>query len=63
MLLLNSDLDIFLVNLNAVSYEQRGIPHDVLVNMLDKLQLRYHVHIRTNTLEEGMNPLILLAMG
>ena len=28
-----------------------------------KLQLRYNVHFQTNTLEKGMNPLILPAMG
>ena len=27
------------------------------------LQLRYYVHFRANTLEKGMNPLILPAMG
>ena len=26
-------------------------------------QLRYNVHFRANTLEKGMNPLILKAMG
>ena len=28
-----------------------------------ELQSRYYVHFRTNTLEKGMNLLILLAMG
>ena len=28
-----------------------------------ELQSRYYVHFRTNTLGEGMNPLILPAMG
>ena len=28
-----------------------------------ELQLRYYVHFQTNTLEKGMNPLILRAMG
>ena len=27
------------------------------------LQSRYYVHFRASTLEKGMNPLILLAMG
>ena len=27
------------------------------------LQLRYYIHFQTNTLEKGMNPLILPAMG
>ena len=27
------------------------------------LQSRYYVHFRANTLEKGMNPLILPAMG
>ena len=28
-----------------------------------RTQSRYYVHFQTNTLEKGMNPLILLAMG
>ena len=28
-----------------------------------KLQLRYYVHFRANTIGKGINPLILLAMG
>ena len=46
-------------------------PRDVMVKAMDcgivvsefVLQSRYYVHFRTNTLGEGMNPLILPAMG
>ena len=46
-------------------------PHGVVVKVMDcriivhefKLQLHYYVHIWTNTLVKGMNPLILPAMG
>ena len=48
----------------------RGYRH-VMVKVMDcgivvsefVLQSRYYVHFRTNTLEKGMNPLILPAMG
>ena len=46
-------------------------PCGVMVKALDygivvsefKLQLRYYIHFRTNTLGKSMNPFILLAMG
>ena len=48
-----------------------GCPRGVIVKAMDggiivsefKLQLRYYVHFRTNTLGKGMDPLILPAMG
>ena len=48
-----------------------GCPRGVMVKAMDfrmvvcefKLQSRYYVHFRTNTLGKGMNPLILPAMG
>ena len=49
----------------------KGCPHGVMVKAMDRgiivsefvLQLRYYVHFQANTLEKGMNPLILPAMG
>ena len=49
----------------------RVCPRGVMVKAIDceivvsdfELQPRYYVHFRTNTLEKGMNPLILSAMG
>ena len=49
----------------------RKSPHGVMVKILGsglkvnkfKLQLHFYIHFSTNTLEEGMNPLISLAMG
>ena len=49
----------------------RKSPYGGVINVLDygivisefELQLRYHVHSRANTLDKGMNPLILLAKG
>ena len=46
-------------------------PRGVMVKAMDcrivvtefEFQLRYYVHFRINTLEKGMNPLILPAMG
>ena len=46
-------------------------PRGIIVKAMDcgivvrefVLQLRYCVHFRANTLEKGMNPLILPAMG
>ena len=51
--------------------EFRGCPRGVMVKVMDcgivvsefKLQLRYYVHFRANTLGKGMNTLIPLAMG
>ena len=48
-----------------------GYPRSVMVKALDcrivvsefELQSRYYVHFQKNTLEESMNPLILIAMG
>ena len=48
-----------------------GCPRGIMIKALDcgtvvsefELQSRYYVHFRTNTLEIGMNPLILPAMG
>ena len=48
-----------------------GCPHGVMVKAMDceivvsefKLQSRYYVHFRANTLGKVMNPLILPAMG
>ena len=48
-----------------------GCPRGVMVKTMDGgivvselvLQLRYYVHFQTNTLGNGMNPLILPAMG
>ena len=52
-----------------MNWYRRGCPRSVMVKVLEcgilvsgfELQLRYYVHIRTNTLRKGMNPLILLA--
>ena len=49
----------------------RGCPRGVMVKAMDcgivvhefVLQSRYYVHFRANTLGEGMNPLILPAIG
>ena len=49
----------------------RGCPRGVMVKAMDceivvskfKLQSRYYIHFRTNTLGKSMNPLILPAMG
>ena len=35
---------------------------EIVVGVFE-LQSRYYVHFRTNTIEKGMNPLILPAMG
>ena len=51
--------------------EYGGCPRGVMDKAMDweiivrefVIQSRYYVHFRTNTLEKGMNPLILLAMG
>ena len=51
--------------LSVYTYVCRRIPHGVEINVLDgdiagiefELQLYYYVHIRTNTLKEGMTPL------
>ena len=48
-----------------------GCPHGVMVKVRDCrivvsefiFQSRYYIHFRANTLEKGMNPLILPAMG
>ena len=48
-----------------------GCPHGVMVKALNcgivvwnfKFKLCYYVHFRTNTLDKGMNPLILPSMG
>ena len=48
-----------------------GCPRDIMVEAMDceivesdfVLQSPYYVHIRTNTLKKGMNPLILPDMG
>ena len=48
-----------------------GCPRSVMVKAMDSgivvsefvLYPRYYVHFRANTLEKGMNPLILPAMG
>ena len=48
-----------------------GCPRGVMVKVMDsgivesefEFKSRYYVHFRTNTLEKGMNPLILPAMG
>ena len=48
-----------------------GCPRGVMVKAMDCgivvnefiLQLHYYVHFRTNTVEKGMNPVILPAMG
>ena len=48
-----------------------GCPRGVIVKAIDPgivvstfvLQLGYYIHFRANTLGNGMNPLILLAMG
>ena len=48
-----------------------GGPRGVMVKAMDcgivvsefELQSRYYVHFRANTLEKGMNPLFLPAMG
>ena len=48
-----------------------GCPRGVMVKAMDcgivvgefVLKSRYYVHFRANTLREGMNPLILPAMG
>ena len=57
--------------LYAIKYGTGGCPRGVMVKAMDcgvvvrefVLQSRYYVHFRTNTLEKGMNPLILPAMG
>ena len=49
----------------------RGSPYEVVAKVLDcdivvsefELQPHYYVHFRTNTLEKGMNLLILTVMG
>ena len=49
----------------------RGYPRGVMVKAMDcgivvsefELQSHYYIHFWTNTLEKGMNPLILPAMG
>ena len=48
-----------------------GCPHGVIVKAMDcgivvskfELLWRYYIHFRANTLEKGMNPLILPTMG
>ena len=48
-----------------------GCPRGVMIKAMDcgivvrefVLQSRYYVHFRANTLEKGMNPVILPAMG
>ena len=53
------------------TYRLWGYPRGVMVKAMDSgivvsefvLQLRYYIHFRANTLGEGMNPLILPAMG
>ena len=57
--------------LSILSFYLRGCPCDVMVKAMDfgiaisefKLHSSYYVHFRANTLGNGMNPLILLAMG
>ena len=55
-----------------INLDQTGVcPRSVMVKAMDCgivvhkfiLQLRYYVHFQTNTLGNGMNPLILPAMG
>ena len=54
-----------------VPYIDGGCPRGVMDKAMDcgivvrefVLQSRYYVHFRANTLEKGMNPLILPAMG
>ena len=49
----------------------RGCPHGVMVKSLGcriivsefELQSHYYIHLQTNTLGKGMNPLILPAMN
>ena len=59
-------------NIGRKNSEFYGVcPCGVMVKAMDfrivvcefKLQLRFYVHFRANTLGKGMNPLILPAMG
>ena len=51
--------------------QARGCPRGIMVKAMDSgivvskfvLQSRYYIHFLANTLEKGMNPLILPAMG
>ena len=55
----------------AITQPNPGCPHGVMVKAMDcgiivsefVLQSYYCVHFWANTLEKGMNPLILAAMG
>ena len=60
-----------LENDSNITCFSEGCPRGVMVKAMDcgivvyefKLQSRYYVHFRANTLGKGMNPLILPAMG
>ena len=64
------DLHIYYIIL-YYKEEYWGCPHGVMVKAMDcgivvsefVLQSRYYVHFRANTLEKGMNPFMLSAMG
>ena len=57
--------------LSSLPHPPRGCPRGVMVKAMDCrivvhefiLQSCYYVHFQANTLEKGMNPLILPAMG
>ena len=69
--ILNSEISISLIVFHSLSFIYGGDPRSVMVNAMNcgvvvsefVLQLRYYIHFRTNTLQKGMNPLILPAMG
>ena len=53
------------------TFSRQRCPRDVMVKLMDsrivvsksELQSHYYIHLWTNTLGKGMNPLILPAMG
>ena len=55
----------------CIPWKYEGCPRGVMIKAMDCeivvsefiLQSRYYVHFQVNTLEKGMNPLILPAMG
>ena len=66
-----SNYYLHLHDFDCCPYYAWGCPRGIMVKAMDckivvskfKLQLRYYVHFRANTLRKGMNPLILPAMG
>ena len=71
LLLFNFNFYIFLLCLVSIEISNCGEPYGLMAKLLDcglkvselELQSRYYIHFQTNTLWNGMNPLIPPGMG